>query len=165
MEKIIIKPIGYIRSPYKNFEDIPIQSKFRNTVQAILELKKQYEPGLKDLNDFSHAFLLYYFHKSKKVVLVGKPYLEDKEHGVFSIRTPHRPNHIGVSVVKIDKIEKNKVYFTGVDMLDGTPLIDIKPYIHYFDNQDNVCSGWVEKHFIDGKIPESVILNKKNNVK
>lgn len=161
MEKLIIKPIGYIRSPYKTFENIPIQGKFRNKEKALIELKKEYEPGLKDLDGFSHAYLLFYFHKSKKITIVGKPYLENKKHGVFSIRTPHRPNHIGLSIVKINKIVKNKVYFSGVDMLDGTPLIDIKPYIHYFDNQENVTSGWIEKHFVNGKIPESVLLNKK----
>jgi tRNA-Thr(GGU) m(6)t(6)A37 methyltransferase TsaA len=163
MEEIIIKPIGEIRSPYKTFDDIPIQGKFREDVEAFIELKDEYIPGLRDLDGFSHAFILYYLHMSNKVTIEGKPFLENKTHGIFAIRSPHRPNHIGLSIIRIKKIDGNKLRFSNVDMLDKTPLLDIKPYIGYFDSRDNVKSGWIEKHFENGKIPDNLFLKSGNN--
>ena len=146
-EKIIMTPIGIIHSPYKRINDIPIQGKFKAEIMARIELDDQYTPGLKNLSDFSHAIILYYFHKSQKEQVVGKPFLEDNEHGIFAMRSPHRPNHIGLSIVKIERIEKNRLYFSEVDMLDQTPVLDIKPYVRHFDVRDNTVSGWIEKHF------------------
>jgi len=154
MEQIIMRPIGVIHSPYKESKDMPIQGTFDDKVEAWLELKDEYVNGLKDLDGFSHAIIIYYFHKSNREDIEGKPFLEQDKHGIFAIRSPHRPNHIGFSIIKIKSIKANKVYFTEVDMLDGTPLLDIKPYIKYFDSRDNVVSGWVEKHFRNGKIPD-----------
>jgi len=156
--KIIMHPIGIIHSPYKESRDIPIQGTFNHRVEAWIELEDRYAKGLKDLNGFSHAILIYYFHKSKRERIEGKPFLEQDKHGIFAIRSPNRPNHIGFSVVKIKSIEGNKIYFTEVDILDGTPLLDIKPYIKYFDNRCDVVSGWVDKHFKDGKIPDGTII-------
>ena len=153
-----MNPIGIIHSPYKESKDIPIQGRFKDDVKAWIELKDEYVIGLKDLNKFSHAILLYYFHKSDRITIEGKPFLEDDKHGIFAIRSPHRPNHIGFSVVKIKKIVGNKLYFTHVDMIDGTPLLDIKPYVKYFDSRDKVVSGWLEKHFKNGKIPDRTIV-------
>ncbi len=147
MQSIIIKPIGTIRSPYKNLSDIPIQGSLNNETEAYAELNNKYKEGLLDLDGFSHAYLIYYFHKSKREDIIGMPYLENKEHGIFAIRSPHRPNHLGLSIVELKRIVDNKIYFTCVDMLDNTPLIDIKPYIRYFDDRKNVISGWLEKHF------------------
>jgi tRNA-Thr(GGU) m(6)t(6)A37 methyltransferase TsaA len=146
-EEIIMTPIGTIHSPYTNTKDIPIQGKFKAEITAHIELKEAYTSGLKDLDGFSHAIILYYFHTSQKEHIVGKPFLEDKEHGIFSIRSPHHPNHIGLSIVKIERIEKNMLYFSEVDMLDQTPVLDIKPYVRYFDARDNTVSGWLERHF------------------
>jgi len=154
-----MKQIGIIHSPYKTTTDIPIQVRFKDDVEGFVELKKNYVEGLKDLDKFSHAILLYYLHKSDKENIEGKPYLEDKKHGIFAIRSPHRPNHIGLSIVKIKNIKENKLYFTRVDMIDGTPLLDIKPFVNYFDNQEDVVSGWLDKHFKNGKIPEKTIIN------
>ena len=112
--------------------------------------------GLKDLDGFSHAIIIYYFHQSQKEKVVGKSFLEDKKHGIFAIRSPHRPNHIGLSIVKIKRIEANKLYFTEVDMLDGTPVLDIKPYVKYFDNREEVKCGWLDKHFKDGNTPDRI---------
>ena len=162
MEEIIIKPIGEIKSPYKTFDDIPIQGKFRENVEAFIDLKKEFVPGLKDLDGFSHAYLLYYLHKSDRVTIEGKPFLENVSHGIFAIRSPHRPNHIGLSIVKIKKIDGNKLFFYNVDMLDGTPLIDIKPYVGYFDKIKDVKSGWLEKHFKNGKIPGNITVNEED---
>lgn len=157
MKEITMHPIGIIHSPYIQPKDIPIQGRFKDDVEAWLELDKKYVSGLKDLNGFSHAILLFYFHQSNKVSLSAKPYLENEEHGIFAIRSPHRPNHIGLSIVKILKIHDSKLYFNEVDMIDNTPLLDIKPYVNYFDNREQVSSGWIEKHFQHGTIPKGTI--------
>ena len=154
MNNIILHPIGVIKSPYKDLNDIPRQGKFRKDVEAWVELMDKYVKGLKDLEKFSHAILLYYLHKSDKENIKGKPFLEDIEHGIFALRSPHRPNHIGLSVVKIKCIKENKLYFTTVDMLDDTPLLDIKPYIKYIDSQNNAISGWIEKHYKNGELQD-----------
>jgi len=154
LNEISIHEIGVIHSPYKENKDIPIQGRFKDDIEAYAEINDKYVKGLKDLDKFSHCILLFYFHKSNREDITGRPFLEDKEHGIFAIRSPHRPNHIGFSVVKIKRIEANKLYFTQVDMIDKTPLLDIKPYIKYFDNRENSVSGWLEKHFKDGKIPD-----------
>jgi len=158
MEPIVMHPIGQIRSPYKQSRDIPIQGIFNNEAEAWIELERNYAAGLKDLEDFSHAIVLYYFHRSQREDIEGRPFLEQDKHGIFAIRSPHRPNHIGFSVVKIRKIEANRMYFGQVDMFDGTPVLDIKPYVRYFDDRDNVRSGWLDKHFKDGNIPDRSIL-------
>ena len=147
MKEITMTPIGIVHSPYKQLKEMPIQGKFKPDVTAYVELKDEYAPGLKDLDGFSHAIIIYYFHESKKEEVLGKPFLEDKEHGIFAIRSPHRPNHIGLSIVKIEGIEGNKLRFSEVDILDNTPVLDIKPYVRHFDARDNTISGWLEKHF------------------
>jgi len=149
-----MKPIGIIHSPYHSHDDIPIQGKFKPEVEGWLELEREYESGLKDLDGFTHAFLLYHFHRSDKVTLTGQPFLENESHGIFAIRSPHRPNHIGLSIVQIRNIQDNCLHFTHVDILDGTPLLDIKPYISHFDCVNDAKCGWIDKHFADGKIPE-----------
>jgi len=136
MNQIIMYPIGVIHSPYKEGKDIPIQGRFKDDVEAWVELNDEYAKGLNDLENFSHCILLYYFHKSHKENIEGKPFLEEDKHGIFAIRSPHRPNHIGVSIVKIKSIKGNKLYFTEVDMFDGTPLLDIKPYVKHFDSRE-----------------------------
>jgi len=157
MNHFTIHPIGIIHTPYKENKEIPIQGRFNNEVVSYLEIKKIYQEGLTDLDGFSHAYLLFYFHESKKVTIVGTPYLESIPHGIFAIRSPHRPNHIGLSIVNIKDIKGNRVYFTGADMLDGTPLLDIKPYVSFFDQVGEENTGWLEKHFKNGAIPRGVI--------
>jgi len=151
-------PIGIIHSPYKENADIPIQGIFKGDAEAWVELKQEYVDGLKDLDKFSHAIILYYFHKSQREETQGQPFLEQNKHGIFAIRSPHRPNHIGLSIVKIKKIEANKLYFTEADVLDQTPVLDIKPYVKYFDSRDNVKCGWLDKHFKDGSVPNGTML-------
>ena len=147
IQSINIKPIGIIHSPYKSLSDIPIQGNLNIETEAYVELSNKYIEGLLDLDGFSHAILIYYFHESKREDIIGRPYLENNEHGIFAIRSPHRPNHLGLSIVEVKRIVDNKLHFTCVDMLNGTPLIDIKPYIKYFDHRENVISGWLENHF------------------
>ena len=142
MNQITMNPIGIIHSPYKQSQDVPIQGKFNPEIKAYVELRGEYSAGLKDLDGFSHAIIIYYFHDSHKEKVLGKPFLEDKEHGIFAMRSPHRPNHIGLSVIKIEGIEKNKLHFSEVDVLDNTPVLDIKPYVKHFDGRDRqACSG------------------------
>lgn len=156
-KEIILKPIGVIRTPFKEPKGIPIQGKFGKGAIGQAELFPGYEEGLADLEGFSHIILVYYFSKSKGEGLTGRPFLEDEEHGIFAIRSPHRPNHIGISVVKLEGVKGNIVTFREVDMLDGTPLLDIKPYISYFDSREDVRNGWLEKHFKNGKMPKRTI--------
>jgi len=121
MEQIVMQPIGKICSPYKESTDIPIQGTFKSDVEAWIRLKDKYAGGLKGLDEFSHAIILYYFHKSQREEIEGRPFLEQDKHGIFAIRSPHRPNHIGLSIVKIKRIEANKMYFTEVDILGQYP--------------------------------------------
>jgi tRNA-Thr(GGU) m(6)t(6)A37 methyltransferase TsaA len=158
MNNIELTPIGIIHTPYAEPKGIPIQGRFRDDVEGWLEVKEKYVPGLKDLDGFSHAILIYYFHRSEREELQGRPFLEDETRGIFAIRSPHRPNHLGLSVVRLQRIEGNRVYFTEVDMLDGTPLLDIKPYVEHFDRRDNVKSGWVDEHFANGRVPGQTII-------
>jgi len=153
-----MRPIGKICSPYKESSNIPIQGTFNSEVDAYVELEEKYAGGLKNLDEFSHAIILYYFHRSQREGIVGRPFLEQNEHGIFAIRSPHRPNHIGLSVVRIKNIEANRMYFTEVDVLDQTPVLDIKPYVKYFDYRQDVKCGWLDKHFKDGDIPDATIL-------
>ncbi|UCC99896.1 MAG: tRNA (N6-threonylcarbamoyladenosine(37)-N6)-methyltransferase TrmO [Phycisphaerales bacterium] len=156
--QILMNPIGVIHSPYKEPKDMPIQGIFKPDVEAWAEIYEQYRDGLKDLEEFSHAIILYYFHKTSTEQIQGKPFLEDSPHGVFAMRSPHRPNHIGLSVVKICRIDGNRLYYREVDVLDQTPLLDIKPYVRYFDVRQNANSGWLDKHFKDGQVPDKTIL-------
>ena len=158
MEQIVMHSIGIIHSPYQQPKNIPIQGTFKPDVEAWIELKEEYTNGLKDLDKFSHAIVLYYFHRSEDEKLQSRPFLEDEKHGIFAIRSPHRPNHIGFSIVKIKRIEGNKLYFSEVDVLDQTPVLDIKPYVKYFDWREDVVCGWVDKHFEAGEIPDRTIL-------
>lgn len=153
VDTLPIRPIGIIHTPYRECDDIPIQGRFKPEVEGWLEVDEEYAEGLADLGGFTYAILLYYFHRSDKANVTGRPFLEDTARGIFAIRSPHRPNHIGLSVVRIENISGKRVYFTNVDVLDGTPLLDIKPYITHFDCFSNAECGWIDKHFADGKTP------------
>ena len=162
MEKEInLKPIGIIHTPYNEPQGMPIQGKFEKDVIGRVEIFLEYQQGLKDIEGFSHIILIYYFNRSKEEKLVGKPFLEDEAHGIFAIRSPMRPNHIGFSIVKLEKVEKNTITFSEVDILDGTPLLDLKPYVSHFDSRENVKNGWLDKHFKNGKIPKRTKLEGK----
>ncbi len=158
LNRIELTPIGIIHTPYTEPKDMPIQGRFKDDVEGWLELKEEYVPGLRDLDGFSHLIIIYHFHRSDREEVQGQPYLEDESHGIFAIRSPHRPNHLGLSIVRLQRIEGNRIYFTEVDMLDGTPLLDIKPYVEHFDRREDVRSGWVDKHFEDGAAPDETII-------
>ena len=148
MKDIVYKPIGIIRTPFTEPEGMPIQSKFSEAEGSVV-LPLKYMNGLHGIVDFSHIILIYHFHKSKDVELQVKPFLSTKTMGLFSVRAPNRPNPIGISVVELLDIVsfKNEVKLEvkGVDMLDETPLLDIKPYFPDFDCFRHAKSGWYEK--------------------
>ena len=148
MKDIVYKPIGVIRTPYKTAEGMPIQSKFSDAEGSVV-IPLKYMNGLKGIVDFSHIILIYHFHKSKDFELLVKPFLSEEIMGLFAVRAPNRPNPIGISVVELLYIVsfKNEVKLEvkGVDMLDETPLLDIKPYFQEFDCFRNAKSGWYEK--------------------
>ena len=145
MNEIIYKPIGIIHSPYENTKDMPIQPAAARGIAGTVEVFPDYAKGLKDLNGFSHIILIYHFHLSNGYQLEVKPFLDDNLHGVFATRAPKRPNNIGISVVKLTKVENNILYIENVDIVNGTPLLDIKPYILEFNAADNTTIGWLKK--------------------
>lgn len=144
--KLELKQIATIRSPYCDLVNMPVQPKGAKDVYATIAFDEKYAKGLKDLDGFSHVYLIYYFHRVKEPQLSVIPF-NDKTHtprGVFSTRTPMHPNSLGLSVVELVKVEDNIVTIKGVDILDGTPLLDIKPYIENFDKvEGEVKSGWM----------------------
>ena len=135
--------IGTIHTPFKRKEGMPIQPAGSMGTRGTIILKRQFIEGLLDLDKFSHIYLVYCFHKSEGFNLKVIPFLDDKPHGVFATRAPRRPNPIGISVVKLVRIKDNILEIENVDMLDGTPLLDIKPYISRFDIHDIEKSGWI----------------------
>lgn len=142
--KIELKPIGFIRSPYKTKEDVPIQAYLSDDLGEV-EVLKEYEDGLKDIEGFSHIIIVYVFHKSKGYSLHVKPYLDPSLRGLFATRHPNRPNPIGISTVKLLERKGNILRIKGMDVIDGTPLIDIKPFVPRFDDRENVKFGWLEE--------------------
>jgi tRNA (adenine37-N6)-methyltransferase len=141
---ILFQTIGTIFTPFKSKEGMPIQSRLAKGAKGRIELKEEFVPGLLDLDGFSHIILVYYFHESKDFRLQVEPFLENKKHGVFATRAPKRPNAIGMSVVKLLRIDNNILEVENIDVLDGTPLLDIKPYIPQFDIHQVEKSGWIE---------------------
>ena len=141
--EIIYKPIGWIRSPFQSIEDMPIQPAGGRDVQGKVELEHAYVDGLKDLGGFSHIYLIYHFHLSSGYTLQLTPFLDDTIRGLFATRAPKRPNPIGVSIVRLDTITQSTLHIRGVDIVDGTPLLDIKPYAPDFDAPENVRNGWI----------------------
>lgn len=149
MNDIIYKSIGIIHSPFKDMEGIPIQPTASKGIAGTAEVKPQYADGLKDIDGFSHIILLYHFHLSNGPLLHVKPFLDDTLRGIFSTRAPRRPNSIGLSIVRLTGVESNMLYIEDVDIVDGTPLLDIKPYVPQFDHRDVDKIGWLSKNVHD----------------
>ncbi len=142
--KFIMKPIGIIHSPFIEKKETPIQSK-RSQVSGKVEVFPEFSAGLQDLDGFSHIILLYLFHQSEPYNLLVQPFLDDQQHGLFATRYPSRPNPIGLSIVRLLGLRENILEIEGVDVLDGTPLLDIKPYVPDFDVFTDVKTGWFAK--------------------
>jgi tRNA-Thr(GGU) m(6)t(6)A37 methyltransferase TsaA len=140
---IIYKAIGVIYTPFNKIKDMPLQPIGADKVKGTVEIKKKFIPGLKDLDGFSHIILIYHFSASKGFSLEVTPFLDKIPRGLFATRAPKRPNQIGLSVVRLIKIEQNKLFIENVDILNGTPLLDIKPYVKEFDHPAKSKSGWL----------------------
>ena len=142
---VTFHPIGVIHSPFKELAEMPIQPRGESSAPGTIEIYPQFSAGLKDLEGFSHIILLFYLHKVSNMQLTVIPFLDSEPRGVFATRAPVRPNPIGLSVVPLQKIEGNILFVDQLDVLDGTPLLDIKPYVPEFDEHTDIRIGWLEK--------------------
>jgi tRNA-Thr(GGU) m(6)t(6)A37 methyltransferase TsaA len=142
-ENIIFRAIGIIHTPFTGAEKMPIQPEAAKGVEGTVDIKPEFETGLKDLDGFSHIILLYHLHLSRGFSLEVVPFLDDKLRGVFATRAPRRPNPIGLSTVRLLAIESNRLRIQNIDVVDGTPLLDIKPYVPEFDDQRADKIGWL----------------------
>ena len=137
------RSIGVIRSPFKEIQGMPIQPSGAYGVRGTVEVFPEYAAGLMVLNGFSHIILIYHFHEAVESQLVVTPFMDSQPRGVFSTRAPKRPNPVGLSIVKLLRIEGTRLYIENVDILDGTPLLDIKPYVPEFDQHPADRVGWL----------------------
>jgi len=143
MQSYQFQPIGILRTPYETIEEMPIQPSGAEGVQGTLILEPEVLDGVKDLEGFSHIILIYIFHRAGQPQLTVVPFLDHKPHGVFATRAPKRPNPIGLSIVRLTKITENCLTLENVDMLDGSPVLDLKPYVPAFDRPGKVRIGWL----------------------
>jgi len=146
MNEIKYKPIGVIHSPFKEPKGTPIQPAGAECIDGTVEVFPEYTEGLEDVEGFSHIILIFHFHLSKGSSLKVKPYIDNEAHGIFATRGPTRPNPIGISIVRLVRIEENILHIQDVDIVDGTPLLDIKPYVPEFDIREVEKTGWLEEH-------------------
>ncbi len=163
--EIKYKAIGFVHSSHKKAKGTPIQTGAAEDVEGEVRVLPEFKEGLKDLNGFSHIILLYHCHKAGEYKLLRKPFMDDKEHGIFSIRAPSRPNTIGLSVVRLLDIKDNIIKVKDVDILDGTPVLDIKPYVKEFDVKEVTKQGWLDQnvHKMEHKKDDGRFLNKKDD--
>ena len=141
-EPVSFRPIGIIRTPFLDTEGMPIQASAAVGVPGRIEIKAEFVEGLADLDGFSHLILVYHLHRVTAARLTVTPFLDDRPHGIFATRSPARPNPIGLSTVRLVAITGSILEVEDVDMVDGTPLLDIKPYVPAFDERDDVRVGW-----------------------
>jgi tRNA-Thr(GGU) m(6)t(6)A37 methyltransferase TsaA len=144
MEEWKMRAIGYIRSSYSDTRDVPRGLGTKHTKEGMLEILPEFEPGLQDIEGFSHLFVIWVFHQAQGYHLVGTPPTDDRPHGVFSTRSPRRPNAIGLTAVELLRREGRLLHIRGVDMLDGTPVLDIKPYMSSIP-MEKLRRGWLEE--------------------
>lgn len=143
-KQITINSIGIIHTPFNTINNMPIQPLAAEGVKGYIELFPEYVKGITDLEKFSHITLLYHLHKINGYHLITKPFMDTEEHGIFATKSPKRPNAIGLSTVKLLGIENNIIHIEMVDMLNRSPLIDIKPFFAKFDNRENTKAGWLD---------------------
>jgi tRNA (adenine37-N6)-methyltransferase len=148
---IQLQAIGRIRTPFQQASGTPIQSAFSNEEKAVVEIFPAYREGLKDLQDFERIWLLYYLDRASEPEMLVQPYLDnDSRHGVFATRSPARPNPIGMAAVSLLDVQSDKLLIAGVDMLDNTPLLDIKPYLPAIDSFEVKRVGWYKDRLKPG---------------
>jgi tRNA (adenine37-N6)-methyltransferase len=141
---IIYRPIGVIHSPFADIREMPIQPTGKSSAPGTAELLPEFVEGLRDLDGFTHVILIYHLHKVSSTQLTVRPFLSSETHGVFATRAPTRPNPIGISIVRLLSIEKNVLHLGNLDVLDGSPLLDVKPYVPEFDTPPDAQAGWLE---------------------
>jgi tRNA (adenine37-N6)-methyltransferase len=139
-----MQPIGFVRSPYTETAQIPKGWGAKHDAEGVLEILAEFEQGLTDIEGFSHLFVIWVFHQAEGYALLGTPPTDDRPHGVFATRSPYRPNPIGQTVVELIRREGPRLYVRGVDMLDGTPILDIKPYLSSVQ-AEKVKRGWLDE--------------------
>ncbi len=139
-----VTQIGTIHTPFKERKGTPVQPKMGKGIRGTINIFNQFTPGLKDLEGFSHVVLLYYFHLSEGYSLEVTPFLDERLRGLFATRAPKRPSPIGMSVVRLEKVEGNILHIVDIDIIDGTPLLDLKPYVPAFDEDVDVRLGWLQ---------------------
>lgn len=145
--EIIFHPIGFVRSPYNDLKNMPRQPKGAPDVCGSIEILEEFSPGLRCLSDFSHVVVLFHFHQSRGYELEVSPAkMKDLKVGVFASRSPFRPNGIGLSIVQLLGVERNKLEIGGHDMLDGTPVLDIKPHLPDTDRDSDMRFGWLSEY-------------------
>ena len=144
MNAIKLQPIGVIQSPFNDLNGMPIQPKAAEGISGTVTVFPDYREGLQDLAGFSHIILLYHFHRSTGFALSVVPFLDVTPRGVFATRAPRRPNPIGLSVVGLQRVNGGNLHVVNVDILNGTPLLDIKPYVPVFDAPAKIRTGWLE---------------------
>jgi len=142
-EKIVLDIIGKIKTPWLSLENMPIQPTGAKGIKGVIELFPEYSDGLKGIEGFSHITLIYQLHLVTDPQLEVIPFMDTETKGVFATRSPKRPNKLGISTVEIEKVEGNKVYILDVDMINDSPLLDIKPFFEDFDNRFNTKKGWL----------------------
>jgi tRNA-Thr(GGU) m(6)t(6)A37 methyltransferase TsaA len=142
--EITYRPIGTIHSPHTSARGMPIQPTGAAGIRGRVELLAEYAPGLKDLDGFSHVILVYHFHQAGPPLLTVVPFMDSEARGLFATRAPRRPNPIGLSVVRLLRIEGTTLHVENIDVLDGTPLLDLKPYVPKFDRPPDPRAGWLE---------------------
>jgi tRNA-Thr(GGU) m(6)t(6)A37 methyltransferase TsaA len=142
---IHFQPIGIIHSPFSRREGMPIQPTGASGIKGTIEVFPEFQEGLRDIEGFSHIVLIYHFHRVNESKLLVTPFLDSQLRGVFSTRAPTRPNPIGMSTVRLRERKQNILYIENLDILDGTPLLDIKPYVPEFDHQPAIRTGWLER--------------------
>ena len=140
---VVMRPIGVARTPYTETAQIPRGPGAKHDAEGVLEIRPDLEAGLQDVEGFSHLFVIWVFHRSEGYDLVGIPFVDTQPRGVFATRSPLRPNHIGLSIVELLEVRGNRLTVRGIDILDGTPLLDLKPYVAAFDRVEESRSGWM----------------------
>ena len=136
------RPIGVVHSPFTNPSDTPIQAAAARDAKGLLEIYPEFVKGLLDISGFSHLILLCHFHRVREARLIDTPFLDTRPHGIFATRAPARPNPIGISVVRLIDVQGGSLHVEDLDVLDETPLLDIKPFVPAFDHRDSVRIGW-----------------------
>jgi tRNA-Thr(GGU) m(6)t(6)A37 methyltransferase TsaA len=152
---ISMHPIGVIRTPFQRSEGTPIQSAAANDSRGIVELYPEFALGLRDVVEFDRIWLIYLLDRAAAPQLTTRPYLDTHEHGIFATRAPARPNHIGISAVRLLRMEENRLHVADVDMLNGTPLLDIKPYVPQFDCFEVKRVGWYAGKTANGVVADN----------